>query len=119
MGKTAENHGNRSKVGMLISMHHPDPLKLRLALDREAYIRKIQTKDASDYNLGVISNKSSSVGASARARFQGPTLINEEHHEQGVGNVAAAHRTIYQGRSTENTYSDSERFRTTNELQFH
>ena len=41
MGKTAENHGNRSKVGMLISMHHPDPLKLRLALDREAYIRKI------------------------------------------------------------------------------
>ena len=54
---------------MLISMHHPDPLKLRLALDREAYIRKVQTKDASDYNLSIISGKSSSVGASARARF--------------------------------------------------
>ena len=100
-------------------MNHPDPLKLRLALDRDNYIRKLQEKDASDYNYSQISSKASSMGATARARFQGPTLLNEEHHEiYGVGNVAAAHRTIYQGRSTENTYSEAERFRTTNEVEY-
>ena len=81
MDKTCENHGNRSKVGMLIQMNHPDPLKLRLALDKDNYIRRIHQKDASDYNLSVISSKASSMGATARARFQGPTLINEEHHD--------------------------------------
>lgn len=96
-------------------MHNPDPLKQRLALDKEKYLRKIHTKEVSDYNL---KKHAVSVGVTSRTKYAGPTLVNEEDLADNIGSITAAQRTIYQGRSTENSYNDKDRFRTTNEIDF-
>ena len=38
---STEKYGNRDRVGMLISMSKQDPLKQRLMLDKDAYIRRV------------------------------------------------------------------------------
>ena len=38
---STEKYGNRDRVGMLISMAKQDPLKQRLLLDKDAYIRRV------------------------------------------------------------------------------
>ena len=51
-------HGNRSKVGVLIKMDHPeDSFQLnKLILDKDKYLRRVKQREASEFNKQVFTS---------------------------------------------------------------
>ena len=49
-----QKYGNRSKVGMLISMDHTDRMKERFDLDKDELLRKVHTRQCSEFNRSML-----------------------------------------------------------------
>jgi len=52
-----EKYGNRSNVGHLISMNNTDPKGKRLTLDKDIFVRKVRTRNCSEFNQSEIAKR--------------------------------------------------------------
>ena len=86
-----EKYGNRSRIGMLISMEHDNLKQVRMDIDKDQYTRKINARHCSEFNKRHIEMKHKGKQAKT-VRFPSTIDVNEEAK---IRKLQAAQRVIY------------------------
>ena len=88
-------------------------------MDKEEFIRKLHTRDCSDYNRQKISenmHQTQQVFNTKKNFLPNPTNLNEDEEE--LSNLNACARTIYVDKMNGSSFNKSHRFETHNKREY-